>query len=274
MIKDILVNLSMGDKHPATDYAASLAQLSDAHLGGIAFRFDPAMQTSAFGLFPPTLVEMAIQENEQAVQRATGDFERAAQLAGVSFETVTVPATLVGAGDAFGQTARRFDLVIVGQPRPDLDAAEELLIEAALFDSGRPVIVVPYIHKGIAKLDRVAVCWDGSRVAARAVGDAMPLLHRAKAIDLVMIKHEEHREEIEGADIAQHLARHGLPITLAEVPQGDVDAGNVILNYVADHAIDLMVMGGYGHSRLREQVFGGTTRTVLASMTAATLMSH
>jgi nucleotide-binding universal stress UspA family protein len=274
MIKDMLVNLSMGDKHPATDYAASLAQLSEAHLAGIAFRFDPAMQTSAFGLFPPTLVEMAIEENEQAVQRATGDFERAAQLAGVSYETVTVPATLVGAGDAFGQTARRFDLVVVGQPRPDIDAAEELLIEAALFDSGRPVIVVPYIHKGLAKLDHMALGWDGSRAAARAIGDALPLMQRAKTIDLVLVRNESERGEIEGADIAQHLARHGLPITLAEVPKGDVDIGNTIFNYLADHAIDLMVMGGYGHSRLREQVFGGTTRTVLASMTAPTLMSH
>ena len=274
MIKDILVNLSMGDQHPATGYAASLAGLTEAHLAGIAFRFDPAMQTSAFGLFPPTLVEMAIQENEQAVERATGDFERAAELAGVTFETVTVPATLVGAGDAFGQTARRFDLVIVGQPRPDIDAAEELLIEAALFDSGRPVLVVPYIHNRNAKLDRMALCWDGSRPAARAIADALPLMRRAKSIDLVLIKNETHRGEIEGADIAQHLARHDLPITLAEVPQGDVDIGNTILNYVADHAIDLMVMGGYGHSRLREQVFGGTTRTVLASMTAPTLLSH
>ena len=99
-------------------------------------------------------------------------------------------------------------------------------------------------------------------------------MRRAKSIDLVLIRDEAHRGEIEGADIAQHLARHGLPVTLAEVPQGDVDVGNTILNYLADHAIDLMVMGGYGHSRLREQVFGGTTRTVLSSMTAPTLMSH
>src|SRR5271166_4265967 len=129
MIKDMLVNLSMGEKHPATDYAASLAQLNEAHLAGIAFRFDPAMamQTSAFGLFRPTLVEMAIEENEQAVKRVTEDFERAAEMAGVSYDSVTVPATLVGAGEAFGQTARRFDLVVVGQPRPDIDSAEELL---------------------------------------------------------------------------------------------------------------------------------------------------
>jgi len=149
-----------------------------------------------------------------------------------------------------------------------------LLIEAALFDSGRPVVVVPYIHKGPAKLDNMALCWDGSRAAARAMNDAMPLMRRAKSIDIVMIRHTSDRGEIEGADIAQHLARHDLPITLTEVPQGEVDVGNTILNYLADHAIDLMVMGGYGHSRLREQMFGGTTRTVLASMTTPTLMSH
>jgi nucleotide-binding universal stress UspA family protein len=136
------------------------------------------------------------------------------------------------------------------------------------------VVVVPYIHKGPAKLDNLALCWDGSRAAARAMNDALPLMRRAKSIDIVLIRHATDRGEIEGADIAQHLARHGLPITLTEVPQGEVDVGNTILNYLADHAIDLMVMGGYGHSRLREQVFGGTTRTVLASMTTPTLMSH
>ena len=103
----------------------------------------------------------------------------------------------------------------------------------------------------------------------------MPLLGRAKSIDIVVITKERLKSaELEGADIAKHMARHNLPVNLAKISHGEVDVASTILNYVADNAIDLIVMGGYGHSRLRERVFGGTTQTILTSMTVPTLMSH
>jgi len=122
----------------------------------------------------------------------------------------TLGASLAGAGEQFGRIARRFDLAIVGQAEPDISAVEEVIAESALFGSGRPIVVVPYIQKGPLKLDNVMVCWDGSRQAARAIADAMPLLEKAGRVEIVIVTNERGKEdEIEGADMGQHLAGTG-----------------------------------------------------------------
>jgi nucleotide-binding universal stress UspA family protein len=180
-----------------------------------------------------------------------------------------------GASDQFARIARRFDLSVVGQAEPDKDAVADMIIEAALFESGRPVLIVPYIQKAGLKLDRVLVCWDGSRNAARAIADAMPFLTRASAIDVVVIEGERAKsEELSGVDIGHHLARHGLKIEVKRIVTSETDVPSTILSYAADASSDLIVMGGYGHSRLREFVLGGATRGILTAMTVPTLMSH
>jgi len=164
---------------------------------------------------------------------------------------------------------------VVGQAEPKNGTVEELIAESALFESGRPVIVVPYIQKAPLKLDRVMVCWDGSRAATRAIADAMPLLERAGQVELVIAgKERGKRDEIPGADMGQHLARHGLTVDVKRVSGGDIDVADALLSHAADATIDFVVMGGYGHSRLREFVLGGVTRSILRAMTAPTLLSH
>ena len=164
---------------------------------------------------------------------------------------------------------------VLAQSEPGKLPARELIIEAALFESGRPVLVVPYIQSGGLKLDRVLVAWDGSRNAARAIADALPLLARAKAVEVVVVAGEPGKsDELPGADIAHHLARHGLKVNLQKIVSPEVDVPNTLLSHAADAGTDFIVMGGYGHSRLREFVLGGATRGVLASMTVPVLMSH
>ena len=183
---------------------------------------------------------------------------------------------LAGLDDLFTQVTRRFDLSVVGQIEPGKETLEVMLPETALFGSGRPVLVVPYIQKAGMKLNRTLICWDGSRTAARAIGDAMPFLLRTKSIDVlsVMMKSETARNELPGADIAQHLARHNLKVDFKRIVANDQDIGNTILSAAADLGSDMIVMGGYGHSRAREFVLGGATRAVLKAMTVAVLMSH
>jgi len=177
--------------------------------------------------------------------------------------------------DLFGRIARRFDLSVIGQTEPDRPAPEELIIEGALFGSGRPVIVVPYIQKQGLKLDRVLACWDGGRAATRAIADSLPFLQRAKTVEVLIVASGRTKsEELPGADIAQHLARHGLTIEVKRIVAADIDVPNAILSYAADSSADFLVMGGYGHSRLREFVLGGATRGILTSMTLPTLMAH
>jgi nucleotide-binding universal stress UspA family protein len=275
MIKDIVVNLvGRGPQDFAADYAVSVAATFGAHLVGIAFVFDAVIPDGALGAIPVDLIELQQEENNKAATTAVERFTANAKAAGVSAETRILDASLGGAATLFGSIARRFDLAVVGQAQSEHGASEDLLIEAALFESGRPLVLVPYIQKQALKLDRVVVCWDGERTAARAIGDAMPFLERAKAVDVVIVAEERKQAEIAGIDMVAHLARHGVPATAKRTSKGDIGIDNVILSYAADSAADFLVMGGYGHSRLREFILGGVTRGILASMTLPVLMSH
>ena len=148
------------------------------------------------------------------------------------------------------------------------------MIEGALFESGRPVIVVPYIQKQALSLERVMVCWDGGRTAARAIADALPLLVRAKSVEVVVVTEPRKSSEVDDTQMAEHLARHGVPAVVKRVTRGDIDVQSAILSHAADISADFIVMGGYGHSRLREFIWGGVTRNMLGAMTVPVLMSH
>jgi nucleotide-binding universal stress UspA family protein len=275
MIKDILVNLSAtSERDAARDYAISVARTFEAHLTGIAFAYEPVIPGTIFDGGMVSVIAACRAENRKAAQSAKDQFETAAKDAGVLADGRVVEAGVADAATIFGSSARNHDLSIVGQARPDSEAAEEMIVEGALFGSGRPVLVVPYIQQTGLKLDRVLVCWDGSRNAARAIADAMPVLKRAGAIDVVTIESRERQNELAGAEIAQHLARHKLKVELKPIVAKDTDVASTILSYAADASTDLIVMGGYGHSRLREFVLGGATRGMLESMTVPTLMAH
>jgi len=276
MIKDIVVNLSVGEKaSPACDYAVSVAATFDAHLAGIAFLYDPIVPVSGAGYIPADVIEAQERDNEAATRAALDRFSTACSRAGVTADPMTLSASFAGVGEQFGRIARRFDLSIVGQAEPETSAVEEIIAESALFESGRPVIIVPYIQKAPLKLDNVMLCWDGSRAAARAIADAMPLLVKAGRVEVVIVSNERGKQdEIEGADIGAHLARHGLNVDVKRTALGDIDVADVIPSHAADAGSDFIVMGGYGHSRLREFVLGGVTRSIFRSMTAPVLMSH
>jgi nucleotide-binding universal stress UspA family protein len=275
MVKDVVVNLSGREPQDfAVNYALSVAKAWGAHLTGIAFLFEPIIPDTMFGGIPPDLIEIQREENTRAAEDAVDRFEAAAKAAGVAAATQTLEATFGGAAALFARIARRFDLAVVGQARRETGPAEELLIEGALFDAGRPMIIVPYIQTQGLKLDRVLACWDGGRTAARAIGDAMPFLERAGAVDLVTVTEPGKEDESGSASMAEHLSRHGIAVEVRRLSKADIDVHDAILSYAADRSADFIVMGGYGHSRLREFILGGVTRGILATMTVPVLMSH
>ena len=275
MIKDIVVNLTTdAARDVAADYAVTVARVFDAHLSGIAFAYDVFVPGSVFGDVPIDLADAERDKREQTARTAIAKLDETARGAGLSAASQVLSATLADSADIFARLARRFDLSILPQAGPDTKT-RNLIVEAALFESGRPVLVVPYIQREGLAPNCVMVCWDGSRSAARAVGDALPFLLRAKRVEVVLVASEAGKsDEIPGADIAHHLARHGLKVELKRLVSVDVDVANTLLSHAADIGSDLLVMGGYGHSRLREFVLGGVTRGILASMTLPTLMSH
>ena len=276
MVKDIVVNLSVRDDGGSVgDYAVALADMLDAHVTGIAFVFDPIVPVSGAGYIPAEVIETQQSDNEAAAKTAIDRFVQTASRAGVAAEPLTLSASLAGAGEQLARIARRFDLAVVGQAEPESSAVEEVIAEATLFGSGRPMIVVPYIQKAPFKLDNAMVCWDGSRPAARAIADAMPLLAKAQRVEIVIITNERGKQdEIEGADMGQHLARHGLKVDVHRIARGNIDVSDALLSHAADSGADFMVMGGFGHSRLREFVLGGVTHSILRAMTLPVLMAH
>ena len=275
MLKDIVVNLGLGEHDPAGAVAVSLGEMFNAHVLGLAFAYEPVVPGAVMGSIPAEYIEMQRAESGAKANAAIARFEELARRAGISYERRVLEATLSSASDQFGRLARRFDLVVVGQPSRERGGPEEILDEGALFESGRPVIVVPFIQKGGLNLERVMVCWDGSRAASRSIADSLPLLHKAKQVEVVIVANGRAKsDEVPGADLGQHLARHGLKVDVKRITSPDIDVASTILSYAADSSADFIVMGGYGHSRLREFVLGGVTRGMLESMTVPVLMSH
>ena len=170
MIKDLVVNLPVDTKPvAAADYAISIAEAFSAHISGIAFAYEPVVAPTVMGGVPADWIEAQRAESAKAANASIARFESAAKRAGLSAEHRMLAVTVGAAADQFGRIARRFDLSVVGQTEPDRPAPEELIAESALFESGRPVVVVPYIQKQGLKLERVLVCWDGGRTATRAI---------------------------------------------------------------------------------------------------------
>ena len=275
MIKDLIVNLGLGEHDPAGDFAISLADKFEAHVLGLAFAYEPVIPGAVMGGIPPEFIEAQRAEAHGKAKAAVARFEERARRAGISYEHRILSASLSAAADQLGRLSRRFDLVVVGQPEREETVPEEIVDEGALFESGRPVIFVPFIHRAGVKLDRVMVCWDGGRAATRAVADSLPLLKKAKQVEVVIVANGRGKsDEVPGADLGQHLARHGLKVDVKRITSPDIDIASTILSYAADSSADMIVMGGYGHSRLREFVLGGATRGILESMTVPVLMSH
>lgn len=277
MIKDIVANLSLREAPDvAMDFAVSVAVAFNARLTGIAFVYEPIIPVmiDMYGI-PPDVIESQRVESERAAKAAVARLDKAGRDAGLATEAHMLDSAASTAPGVFASLARRFDLSIVGQAEPDQAALDGLIVEAALFDSGRPMLVVPYIQRNGLRLDRVLLCWDGSRSAARAAADALPFLRRAKVVEVVTVASEPAKsDEMPGADIAHHLARHGVKVELKRIVTAETDVASTILSHAADSSADFLVMGGYGHSRLREFILGGVTREILASMTVPVLMSH
>ncbi|HEY7457677.1 MAG TPA: universal stress protein [Xanthobacteraceae bacterium] len=274
MLKDVIVGLGPESAvDPAANFAISLAKDFNLQMFGAGFAFVPVYPaTTPMEALGADFISAQRAQNKKAANAAIARFQRVANEIGVTAQSRILEAPVADASRQFAELARHFDVAILGQAKPDFWETD-LIIEAALFESGRPLIVVPYIYSGPMKLNHITVCWDGGRPAARAVGDAMPFLLRAKKVDLVTIATGA-TEELSSAEMEGHLARHGVNSASRRLMTDRGEEANAILNHAADTMTDLIVMGGYGHTRLREFILGGVTLGILRSMTAPVLLSH
>ncbi|MDE2579441.1 MAG: universal stress protein [Hyphomicrobiales bacterium] len=270
--KDLLAIIeSAEDAEAMSGYAHSLADAFQAHLtvAGVTPQMPPA--PAFMGEFPYELVQQAQEKAMEQIAAGYAKFEKAASRPNTS-DLVRIESPSGAIEEATARLARQFDLSLVLQPTPERRDAS--LIESVLFNSGRPLLILPYIQHGPARLGKIIVAWDGGAAAARSLGAAMPALKRAGRVEVVtMVDPRKSAGSLPGVDITRHLARHGVHAELKNLPKGD-DVGALLLSYAADENADMLVMGGYGHSRFRELVLGGATRTILQSMTLPIFMKH
>ena len=275
---EILVHLDQSSRAQARlDIAASLARQHGAHLTALQV-IDVAIPVMAMadggggGAVIAELMEQMRQAALAAGVKLKAAFEAALAREGIMGEWRQVEGTTP---ENLALHGRYADLLVLGQDDPESDSAG--LLETVLFNSGRPVLAIPFAgnFKSIGK--RVLIGWNASREATRALHDALPLIAKADTATVFLANPKRglgaHGEE-PGADIARHLARHGLKVEVAKAVADDVADSALLLNHASDMGADLLVMGAYGHSRLREFILGGVTRSLLREMTIPVLLSH
>ncbi|NBJ13467.1 universal stress protein [Microvirga arsenatis] len=207
-IKDVVVVLDPSSR-TVGPYAASLAALFGAHLTATMLVHDPTTSVAWPEASVPVLTSVLEASREEA-RRTLEGFATTAQGLGVAVETEPVEVTLGLPGRALGPLARHFDLAVVEQPNPDAPGDREMMVESVLFESGRPALIVPDVPITPFRLETILVAWDASATAARAFGDAMPFLERAKWVEILTVADEPSETEASGERMVRHLERHAI----------------------------------------------------------------
>ncbi|NQW10064.1 MAG: universal stress protein [Alphaproteobacteria bacterium] len=277
-LKNLLVHLDLRKAAgKRADAAIALAAAHDAHLTALLTAMTPSFPGYVAIAIPDEVRAQTEAEIRRSLALIEQSFRNKAEAAGIKYEAHTE----VGVASPLGSlvlNSRYFDLTILGQADPSEPVlGENSLAEDAVLSCGRGVLVVPYVGASKGFGQRVMVAWDASREAARAVADAMPLLERAEAVTIATVSAGESRHghgRLPATDIATHLARHGIAVDVKNFIDIEIGVANTLLSRIADQGVDLLVMGAYGHSRLREVILGGVTQNILKTMTVPVLMSH
>lgn len=271
-LKNVLVHMTeTAQSELRLETAVALCVAHDAHLTGLIVRALPVMPAYSIGPIPDMVLEPFEAQQDAMIAKARAVFDDVVKRAGWT-ERSSCMQVEGNVTDIVGLHARYADLTVTGQDVPDEDQWEISTVDL-IMRSGRPVLVTPHgvQNKPVGK--NVVIAWNASREAARAVADAMPILEAADSVEILTVT-KESDENVPGVDIAQHLAHHGITVDLKRLGASSADAGEALLNYIENGNADLLVMGAYGHSRLREFVFGGTTRHILQAMSVPVLISH
>jgi nucleotide-binding universal stress UspA family protein len=277
--KTILVSLNeIGRLPQLISLGVQLGRIFNAHVSGLYVV--PAVQ-----VYPSVGFEAAPQvfegnrtyfkDNTEKVRSA---FEQAMRKEGVSFDLRMIDAKTPVIADEVIWHGRCADLIVISATNPEeVTGVERDFVEQTIMAAGRPVMVLPYQGEATLSLDEMVIGWDGGREAARAAFDALPLLQVAKRVRVVVADPQKDptlRGAVPGADLAEALARHGVKAEAEGFPTDGSDEGQALLRRADDCGAGLVVMGAYGHSRLREFIFGGATRFVLTRLNRPVLMSH
>ena len=279
MIRDLFVFLQGNAADiAALEAAGALARAHEAHVAALAVAHAPVPFASEWGVTAVGLDQAGYEALRQAAERAAATARERLSAADVPHEVRVVDSPLAWPEEVAALHARYADLCVFGGPVENEPGSRfGTGFDALLMHSGRPVLMVPEGVKLMVPPRRVVVAWQPRREASRALHDALPWLPRDARVDVLVVNPEATalgHGEAPGADIARHLARHGCQAKVEIVDKGTRSTGEAILEHCRGAVADLLVMGGFSHSRWREQVFGGVTRTVLDGARLPVLLSH
>jgi nucleotide-binding universal stress UspA family protein len=276
-VRDVLLTLtSYPDPTPASviDRAVSLASTLSARIAAISCEVHvqvPGSFLAGAGNLGSIVASEAHRSRKNA-QDLLATFEMTAQKAGVLHEILLERCLTSEVADLLVEYARLHDLTIVPVP----ESYDQWYAEAIIFGSGRPTLVVPEAPSSRPfELNRVLVAWDFSRAAARAVSDAIPILEKAREVCiLTVINEKEIPSKRSSSELAKNLSRHGIDVVIEEVDAAGRAIGGVLAAQIESRRADLLVMGAYGHSRFREFILGGATRSIMTKPPIPVLFSH
>ena len=278
-LKNILVHMDATERcKERLSLAGDLAQRHDAHLSGLFVIPEPFYPVYAEGTyFPQEMIENLEKEDQENCKKAEKVFRDFVAAQGIHGEWRSEQGPL---GQVVSRHARYADLTVVakGSIEDPRHYPDPFLAEDVVMDSGRPVLVIPNAGHFAGFGKHVLVCWNASREAVRAINDAMPLLQAADKVTVLVANPDEASSgdhgEIPSADIALFLARHDVKAEAATLTTSEDDVGAIILSRAADIGADLVVAGAYGHSRTREWILGGVTKTLIHETTVPAFLSH
>jgi nucleotide-binding universal stress UspA family protein len=277
-IKDVLVPAVLGTvSEDAVRVACAIAGVHQAHVAGLVSIGVPTLMATPWGDTPAGVYDSLLAAANESAAALAARFRALFALQPVASEVRVADAYWLSPPEIAALHARYADLVVVGRTAEGAPELEAALFADLLFGAGRPVLLVPARAPWQDAPARVVIAWQPTREASRALHDALPFLRAAAAGDLLVVEPRvgaRRHGELPGADIATHLARHGIAVSVVAQPlQGD-SVGAAILRHVEQSGAQLLVAGGYGHARLREQVFGGVTRTLFEQAAVPVLFSH
>lgn len=265
------------DAERVLDCALPLATRFGAHVIGVHAEAIPIPYVTPMG-FPDTdFIATSTEINEKRSNEIMARFTERATREGVSFEWQAMQNVSGDSAISALAAARTSDLIIGQQSDPESDSGASANLETLLFESGRPVLFVPYAMPVNTAFKKVLVAWNGTQQSARAAFDALPFIRQAEEVEILSLDTPDTNMQdsaMAGADLAAALARHGAKVVVASQASGSVGAAEAIENRISETEAELLVMGAYSQSWLKEFFFGGATRTMLQSMPVATLMSR
>ncbi len=275
--KTVLLVVGVGQDDLEVDRAAGIAGALEAHLTVLVLGVAPPPPSSPYGVVSNDIWASEIRDGQGVAQARA---EAIAASLAARGQSATVQSQFIDRATVstlVARYARYADLTLITPQTEGVELMQSWVINGALFESGRPVVLLPVGAVAFPAAKRMMIAWDASVEASKAVRDAIGLMQAADEVHAVLIdpvpSFEGHGPE-PGADLATYLGRHGVAVTVHRLPREGKDVSDMLQRTATDLGIDLIVMGGFGHSRLRQRIFGGTTTSTIRETRVPVLMAH